>query len=143
MTSFLAESLVSVIVGLIISVVLAFLPVGSRKVGRRAGAAVAFLLAGEVIVLVSDSHDWLRGGLIVLEAAVLLLVELGGSGVLPGLLWIAVAGVGMWKWSELGPWVASTRPWVALGAVGAAAVCGFMAYERRRFRIDRRTMRGM
>lgn len=143
MTATWADSSVSIIVGMAVGLALAFLPVGGGRIGRRVAVATVSLLAGKVIVLASDSHDWLRAGLILLEAAVLLLFELYKPGALSGLLWIAVAVVGVWKWSELGPWVASARPWVAWGSTAAVVLLAFLAYGRRRLEVDRSTMKGM
>ena len=133
MTSF-ADARVSLITGIIVLLALFAAPLAGRT-ARRVTFAVVFLVAGEVVVLVSHSADWLRAGLILLQAAVLLLAELAAGDhrpakVLVGLLWIGCAAVSIGYWAGLGGWVGEHRPWVLLGAVAGAIGCGWIVLHR-------------
>jgi hypothetical protein len=123
---------VSAVVGLIVLIALIFSPVRGRGLGRRAFFAVVFALVGETIVLASDSADWLRAGLMLLAAAVLLLAELAALGrdggrILVGLLWLGCATVGVWQWSALGGWTGAHRAWITITAAVLTLVVGLTA----------------
>ncbi|GLZ29825.1 hypothetical protein Lesp02_20150 [Lentzea sp. NBRC 105346] len=148
MTSFIAESGASLVISMTVALSLAFIPLDAAKTGRRATILTLFLVAGLVIVLVSDSADWLRGAFMLLTGGLLLLGEFAAAGnpgrrMLVDLLWIVCGVVGIWKWSSLGAWVGAHRPWVLTGAVLATILLLLMASRRRRIAIDRYTMRGM
>jgi hypothetical protein len=133
-----ADARVSLIAGLIVAVALAASPLADDKRARRVLFAVVLLVTGEVVILVSHSADWLRAGLTLLQAAVLLIAELAAADRRPAkalvsLLWIACAIVSIALWSSLGSWVGAHRLWVFFGAAVAAVYCGNVALNRYMF----------